>query len=275
MITLSIKNALIRHEWAFCDQIAADAFPVHKQVCDSYAAYDAIGQPKVLGYKFLDQGAIDQKNQGNVLLVQQENGEFLDQAEAAGVADAFWAWNAKFADLDHDEWQDLYVTNGWWLETTLYSNSFFRNTGGGRFEPRETEFGLVSKQKQCCYTLLDLDRDGDLDIVSRSLDGSSTVFVNGNQNRNALQFEFRDEVANRFGIGNRITIFYGENEERHQVREIKSGGGFASFDGPVAHFGLGGHDHVNRVEIRWSDGGKSEIRQQLSSGNRYVITRLK
>jgi hypothetical protein len=275
IITLSIKNALIRHDWAFCDQIAADAFPVHKQMCDSYAAYDAVGEPKVLGNKYLDQGAIDQKDQGNVLLVQQEDGVFFDRAETAGVVDAFWAWNAKFADLDHDEWQDLYITNGWWLETTLYSNIFFRNTGGGQFESQERDFGLVSKEKQCCYTLLDLDLDGDLDIISRSLDGSNTIFVNGNQNRNALQFEFRDELANRFGVGNRITIFYGENDERHQVREIKSGGGFASFDGPAAHFGLGAHDHVNRIEIHWSDGEKSEIRQELSSGNRYVISRLK
>jgi hypothetical protein len=274
-ITLSIKNALIRHDWAFCGQIAAQAFPVHKQVCDSYAAYDAAGEPKVLGYKYLDLGAIDQKDQGNVLLVQQEDGSFVDRAEAAGVAHAFWAWNAKFADLDHDEWQDLYVANGWWVETSLYSNNFFHNTGGGQFEPREAEFGLVSKEKQCCYTLLDLDRDGDLDIVSRSLDGTNSVFINGSQNRNALQFEFRDEAANRFGIGNRITIFYGENDKRHQVRELKSGGGFASFDGPVAHFGLGEYRHVNRVEIRWSDGEQSEIRKELDGGSRYVISRSK
>ena len=277
MITLSIKNALIRHDWTFCGQIAAQAFPVHKQVCDSYAAYDAAGESKVLGYKYLDLGAIDQKDQGNVLLVQQEDGEFLDRAEAAGVGHAFWAWNAKFADLDHDEWQDLYVANGWWVETSLYSNNFFRNTGGGQFEPQEAEFGLVSKEKQCCYTLLDLDldRDGDLDIVSRSLDGVNSVFINGSQNRNALQFEFRDEVANHFGIGNRITIFYGKNDERHQVRELKSGGGFASFDGPVAHFGLGEFHLVNRIEIRWSDGEQSEIRKELGGGNRYVVSRSK
>jgi hypothetical protein len=275
MITLSIKNALIRHHWAFCEQIDGEAYRVHKQVCDSYAAYDAASAPKVPGYKYLDRGVIDQKDQGNVLLVQQADGGFADRSESAGVAGVFWAWNAKFADLDHDEWQDLYVTNGWWLETSLYSNNFFHNTGDGRFEPREAEFGLVNKEKQCCYTLLDLDRDGDLDIVSRSLDGAGTVFVNGNQNRNALQFEFRDEEANRFGVGSRITIFYGENGERHQVRELKSGGGFASFDEPVVHFGLGPYDHVDRVEIRWSDGVKSEIRQELAGGHRYLISRRK
>jgi hypothetical protein len=53
-----------------------------------------------------------------VLLVQDSEGRFENRAEALGVFDGHWAWNAKFADLDHDQWQDLYLVNGWFRAGT-------------------------------------------------------------------------------------------------------------------------------------------------------------
>ncbi len=274
MITIRIKKALIRRKWEFCPQIPVDEFPVHRQMCDAYAAYDAVAKPKKLGDKYLDQGAIDQNMQGNVLLLRESNGRYSEQAEAFGVFDAFWAWNARFADLDLDEWQDLYVTNGWWLETSMYSNKFFHNQDGQGFEAREQEFGLVNMRKQHAFVYLDIDRDGDLDIISRSLAGEMDVYTNHVGERHAISFEFRDSLGNHFGIGNRITLFYGENDERHQIREIKAGGGFVSFDPPVAHFGLGSYDRVNHIRIDWTDGSVSTIDQTLEAGHNYVVRRV-
>jgi len=51
-------------------------------------------------------------------------------------------------------------------------------------------------------------------------------------------------------------------------RQLKSGGGFVSFDEPVLHFGLGDHSRVERIEVRWSDGEVSEIGRPLAGGNR-------
>lgn len=34
-------------------------------------------------------------------------------AKAMGLNITGWTWNAKFADLDGDQWQDLYAANGW------------------------------------------------------------------------------------------------------------------------------------------------------------------
>jgi hypothetical protein len=273
MITIRIKNALVRHEWAFCPQIPASEFPVHRQMCDAYAAYDAVGKPKKLGDKYLDQGAIDQSAQGNVLLLRQSDGSYTQQAEEFGVFDAFWAWNARFADLDLDEWQDLYVTNGWWLETSMYSNKFFHNQAGQGFQAREQEFGLVNLRKQNTFVYLDFDRDGDLDIISRSLAGELDVYINHVQGRHSISFEFRDALGNHFGIGNRITLFYGKDDERHQLREIKAGGGFVSFDPPVAHFGLGPYERVNHLRVDWSDGSVSTIKEPLEAGRNYIIRR--
>ena len=273
MITIRIKKALVRHDWTFCPQIPANEFPAHRQMCDAYAAYDAIAQPKKLGDKYLDQGAIDQTMQGNVLLLQQSDGRYTQQAEEFGVFDAFWAWNARFADLDLDEWQDLYVTNGWWLETSMYSNRFFHNRAGQGFQAREQEFGLVNLRKQHSFVYLDFDRDGDLDIISRSLGGEFDLYINQMQEHHSISFEFRDARGNHFGVGNRITLFYGADDERHQLREIKAGGGFVSFEPALAHFGLGSYERVNHIRVDWSDGGVSTIDKALEAGHTYIISR--
>jgi hypothetical protein len=248
-----------------------EAFPIQKTMCDAYLAYLQIRKRKPIGYKYLDRGAIDQAEQGNVLLVGSKSGAFTERANEMGVSDARWAWNAKFADLDNDEWQDIYVVDGWWLETSVYSSKFFRNHGGKRFEAEEEAFGLESRHKQSSYTHVDLNNDGNLDIVTRAVQGGVSVYMNNEDKNNRLIFEFRDELGNSFGIGNKVYIYYGE--QRHQVREIKAGGGYLSFDAPYAHFGLGTHDRVERVEIVWSTGERTVIDRPLEANKKYIVRR--
>ena len=234
-----------------------------------------VSEKKPPGYKYLDQGAIDQTPEGNVLLMGFADGTFTDVARETGVFDSGWAWNAKFADLDNDEWLDLYVANGWWLETRLYSNRFFHNNQGQDFSAAEEQFGLVNRLKESSYTYLDLDNDGDLDIITTAMHGFIHVYINNEYQNNLMIFEFRDHKGNFFGIGNKVYIYYGEHNERHQVREIKSGGGFLSFDAPYAHFGLGKYDQVHKIEIVWSTGEKTTIEHPLAANQKYIITRDK
>lgn len=274
IVTIRLKNSIARRDFLFCRDIPPAEFPVHKQMCDSLGQFDDASSPNEnIGYQYLDQGVLPQKDQGNVLLVQGENGQFEDRAEEYGVFDGRWAWSAKFADLNNDEWQDLFLVNGWWLETTMYSNQFFLNRQGKGFESKESDFGLQSILKQHAFTYLDLDLDGDLDIITRSLAGDMQVWRNNLQDQQSITFEFRDQVGNVFGIGNKITIHYGDNEERHQVRELKAGGGFVSFDEPRVHFGLGSHGHVSRVVIDWADGGRTELPRPLTTGHHHIISR--
>ncbi len=78
-------------------------------------------------------------------------------------------------------------------------------------------------------------------------------------------------MGNSFGIGNKVYVSYGE--QRHQVREIKAGRGYLSFDSPYAHFGLGAYDQVNKVEIIWSTGERTVIDRPLEANKKYIISR--
>lgn len=212
---------------------------------------------------------------GNVLLEGSGHGVFQDVSEEKKVSEGLWSWNAKFADLDNDEWQDIYIATGFFRDELVQSNIFFRNYGGERFKPEQKEFGLEDYNITGAYTYIDIDNDGDLDIITVPVNGPLNVYINNEHQNNSMSFEFKDNKGNYFGIGNKVYIYYGENDEKHQVREIKAGGGFLSFDSPIAHFGLGEHREVNKIEIVWSTGEKTTIDKKFLTNKRYVITRKK
>ena len=144
---------------------------------------------------------------------------------------------------------------------------------GKDFADKTMEFGLDGFMAVSSYTYLDFDNDGDLDIVTTSINGPLWIYINNSEN-NSIIFKLQDHKGNRFGIGSKLVIHYGPDNKYHQVRELKAGGGFISFDAPSLHFGLGKHDQINKIEIFWSTGEQVIINQPFKAGRSYQLERL-
>lgn len=215
---------------------------------------------------------IKQHKGTNVLLKKNDSGNYEDLAGELGIAIAGWAWNSKFADLDLDGWQDLYVANGFETSKFRESNFYFRNQGGRKFTDETAAAGLTDHFTTGAYTYCDIDQDGDLDIVSVPNSAPIRVWRNNQATGHAIVVELRDEIGNRYGIGSKVYIYYGDG--LHQMREIQASGGFHSAEAPLAHFGLGEHKSIDRLEIHWSTGEKTIRQQPLVSDKRYVVHRL-
>jgi len=223
------------------------------------------------------QKLISQNKGKNVLFVSNGDGKYQDKAQQYGIDHGGWAWNSKFADLNNDGWQDLYIVNGT-LESQRRreSNYYFQNLKGEKFTNLTEESGLKSRRVTSSFSYVDLDNDGDIDVIAVPQVGAAQVFVNNtNSAANSIAFALEDNIGNRFGIGSKLIIYYGdENTKQHQMREVQASSGFISFDDPTVHFGLGSYKSISRLEIVWSDGGKSEIDMNLDSGNKYIISRM-
>ncbi len=93
----------------------------------------------------------------NLLLVNQGDGTYRNEAEEWGVADSRWSYAAQFIDLDDDGDQDLYVAND------FGENAFYRNDGG-RFSDHSQDMGIVDPGFGMGVSFGDYDRDGDFDL---------------------------------------------------------------------------------------------------------------
>ena len=226
--------------------------------------------------EMLEQAIPQRMNQNVLLNWDKEQGKFTDEAEGAGVGFTGWSWNARFADVDNDEWQDIFVAAGSWFRATpsgTTANFFFRNEAGQTFSDQTDAYGFQNFMIVSAYTVIDFDRDGDLDFVTNSINGPLWLLRNNAKSGHSIEFELHDEVGNRDGIGTKFVIHYGPDGERHQMRELKASGGYLSFDEPIAHFGLGDFTSVDRVEIEWSTGGTTSVPGPFEAGHLYSLHR--
>ncbi len=197
---------------------------------------------------------------------------FQDRTQKVGLSKSYWTWNAKFADLDNDTWQDIYAGNGLMFHG-VQSNVFFHNKNGKFFVKRQKEFGLEDFIHTPAYSYTDLDNDGDIDIVAQGVNAPIRIFLNQNLIGNSITFSLRDLKKNSHSIGAKVYIYYGG--KYHQMRELKVGGGFLSFDSYKIHFGLGKNKHIQKLRIIWSDGSKDIVEKKLLANHHYKITRQK
>jgi uncharacterized membrane protein YraQ (UPF0718 family) len=253
-----------------CEQLE-NRFQVLNDVCTKFFSYEDVPMDKAF-YSMVQQGA----RRTNVMLVATDEGEFKfsDKALEYNLREAGWVWNAQFADLDQDGWQDIYIANGMFLENTTTareSNHFFRNDGGTKFVDETSSAGLLMHAENSSYTYVDFDNDGDLDIFAVEQLGPVWAFVNNHADNQAVTFELRDTRGNHFGIGSKLIAKLSDGTS--QMRELRSSGGFISYNAPVIHFGIGGSDGIESLEVQWSTGEKTVVEGDFAPGRRYVISR--
>ena len=264
MVTRMILVATSRKSPSLCNKIL-DPFTLNRTYCQKFFQAKHV--------KISTENEIPMQTQFNLLLSGQTDHTFKNVSEQTKVSTAEWSWNARFADLDNDEWQDLYVVNGVPITQEFASNNFFHNQKGKSFIQAQGEFGLDDYDHSSSYTYIDIDRDGDLDIIANTVYGPFKVYTNNNTQGNSVTFKLIDEKGNRFCLGCTLIVRYGPEDKRHQMREIKLGGGFHSYDAPIAHFGMGLYETIQQIEIIWSTGEVSTIQHEFLANHEYTVHR--
>ena len=166
---------------------------------------------------------------------------------------------AGVADLDNDGYVDLYIGTGDPQMSRLEPNRLFRNNGDGTFADFTSYVDFARPgNKGHGVTFIDIDGDGDLDIFAQlggHYPGDHTYnafYRNLKGNRNHwLEVDLHGVKSNRFAIGAQITVKAGN---LLVYREIKGGEGFGTTNPYRQHFGLGGHERIDSLEVHWPSG---------------------
>jgi hypothetical protein len=183
-----------------------------------------------------------------------------------------WSWSARFADLDNDGYQDLYVAQGSRLRPGSVSATFYHNQAGKTFKDETKRFGLEDHVPTGSYVYIDVDNDGDLDLITHPFQLTPVLWRNDAPKGRGFQVTLDDRRApNRRAIGARVEIRAPDG--RLQVREIKGSGGYESFDAPEAFFGLGDWPSVASIKVTWPDGTSSVLGNLNLASGRYTLSR--
>ncbi len=207
------------------------------------------------------------------LLFKWRAGRVEDVADDYKVGFGGWSWNAKFADLDNDGWQDLFVAQGTRLRFSNPYGVFYRNQGGRGFADQTHAFGLADHRPTGASLTLDFDNDGDLDLITYPFQLTPAVWRNDAPVGGGIHIALRDgAAANIAGIGAKIELH--TSDGRRQLREIKASGGYESHDAPLALFGLGDSPAATGLMVTWPDGQQDRLDDLRLTGGRYELRRL-
>lgn len=235
------------------------------------------------GFHFQYMHNIMQLNSG---YVQDGVPYFSNISRLSGVSSTDWSWGPLFADFDNDGLKDIFISNGTrrevnnrdffnkmktvkisqvsLLEKTMeipsekIDNFLYRNNGDLDFERANDIWGIEYKGFSNGGVYVDLDNDGDLEIITNNIDDHASIFENRSSERNnyiTIQFEGKD--GNKFGLGNRVYI---KDEQKTQMQELTLTRGFQSSVAPELHFGLDQTEEIEEVKVVWADGRTQRVK---------------
>jgi hypothetical protein len=231
----------------------------------------------------------------NHLFINSGTPRFLEAGYLAGLARSDWTWAVRLADLDNDGRNDVFAQAGMarnfnekddksvllrrkgatqWdrFENAPPMNEkcrAWRNLGDLKFEDTGKKWGLDHFGMSYGCAMADLDRDGDLDIVSARLDAPVALIRNNSQSGQRISIACPG-LKNRFGVGVELRL---ESKGSTQIRTLTPARGFLGWDESVAHFGLGDATLVEKLTVRWP-GGSTRTLEYLKAGQHYVINEV-
>jgi hypothetical protein len=230
---------------------------------------------------------------------------FSEIGQLAGMSETDWSWSLLLADFDNDGFRDISITNGMGrdlinadfvsyraqtygamdkparerllraqldsLGPVALRNYYYHNNGNGSFSNQSAFSGIDEKSIANGAAYVDLDNDGDLDLVVNNINQEASIYINnsrvaGETGRGAgdttgnhfVNFELRGDSLNRDGLGAKVSLWQEGHVQSTEENPVR---GYASSVDPRLHFGLGKNQRVDSLVVQWPNG-----KQQTLSG---------
>jgi len=226
---------------------------------------------------------------------------FSDIGFFAGISQTDWSWCPLVTDFDNDGFRDIVITNGFPKDVTDHDfisfrmgssqiaskeftlaqipqvklcNYAFRNNGNLTFSNVSKEWGINTPTFSNGAAYVDLDNDGDMDMVVNNINDEASVYENTTMNSkkkhpNYLAVKLNGDSSNLNGLGTWIELHY---DGKQQVYEQSPYRGYLSTIQIEPHFGLGNISVVDTLIIKWPD-GKEQLLKNVPANQTITINK--
>jgi hypothetical protein len=232
----------------------------------------------------------------NTLYIAEREKGFADRSASSGLSRhdlPFTGWGCGFFDLENDGDLDLAIVNGrvqrgplvesaetklgvFWARYAE-TNLLYRAVGPLRFESAVPEAGPFGATVQSTRGLAlgDIDRDGDVDLVTSSVDGSLRLFRNDAPPPESRWLRLRVLIGRRDALGATLVLSgrtaAGSQVVRRQI--VAAAQSYLSSSDPALLVGLAASDVVETALVRWPDGSTESFSLGPDAERREIVLR--
>ncbi|MCK5206551.1 MAG: CRTAC1 family protein, partial [Cyclobacteriaceae bacterium] len=215
------------------------------------------------------------------------NHNFSEIGLMAGIYATEWCWSALLADYDNDGYRDLFVSNGYPRDVTdldyavsgmsrgrglsneevmmiipvrSMSNYIFQNNGDLSFSNKTVDWGMEKESFANGAAYVDLDNDGDLDLVTSNYNEPAMIYENtlyngkGEKETHYLGIKLKGKGIK---LGAKIYLFSSAGDVKYA--DHSNFCGYRSTVDPVIHFGLGKTQLIDSLIVIWPDGMRQKL----------------
>jgi len=240
------------------------------------ADFDGSGRPGLVIGNFSNEMLSLYRNEGGGLFIDEAAASSLGRESLLSLTFACF-----FFDADNDGLLDIFAANGHVADdisrvqpkiTHAQAAQLFRNGGRSRFtNVAGASAALMRPVVARGAAHLDIDNDGDQDLVVTVNDGPARVLRNDTRGGRALRLSLVGVKSNRSAIGAQVRVTV---DGATRVAMVKTGSSYLSQSELPLTFGLATASKVEQVEIRWPSGHVDRLGPQVA-GTTLVVTEAK
>ncbi|HET6993623.1 MAG TPA: CRTAC1 family protein, partial [Chitinophagaceae bacterium] len=285
------------------DIVVLDMLPEYnerKKTSYSFMNYDRYQSERSRGYEPEFMRNMLQLNNGNRYLGDTSFPFFSEIGQLAGISQTDWSWSVLLADFNNDGWKDIHVTNGVGrdfinadflefsnqtfdaiadkkerqrtlkeklasLKAVDLSNYLFINNHDYFFEDSSGQAGIDEPSLSNGAAYVDLDNDGDLDLVVNNINKEAFVFINNTIRKTQpiqshfLKLVLKGNDDNKHGFGTKVCLYSNGQMQMQEQNPVR--GYYSSVDQDLI-FGVGASTKIDSVIAIWPN-GKKKIRTNI------------
>ena len=294
------------------DIVTLDMLPEYndrKKTSFSFMTYDRYESERSMGYEPEFMRNMLQLNNGLFHNKDSTIPFFSEIGRLSGISATDWSWSVLMADFDNDGWKDMHITNGIGrdfingdfieyssqifsnnrtreeqekaikeklasLKHINLSNYLYLNNHDYTFKDVSDSAGINEPSMSNGAAYVDLDNDGDLDLVVNNINKEAFVFINrSNQKEQPAKTHFlsltlEGDRLNKKGFGTKVFLYSAGKVQMNEQNPVR--GYFSSVDQQL-FFGLGNDTRIDSLVVVWPD-NKKQLIQNVTADKRMVLS---